>query len=110
MKINNQSFLFYLSIAIVLLATLSPVNGNMAGNKLDKIVHWGIFFFLTVQFLRYTNFSKKQTEGLLWIMVSGLLIEILQQWIPGRGMDIYDGLADVLGVVCGYYFDRFRQG
>jgi len=106
MKLNTQPFLFYIGIAIVLVATLSPIDGKMAGNGLDKLVHWAIFFFLTIQFLKYVPSLQKQTEGLLWIIIAALLTEVIQQWIPGRGMDIYDGIADVLGVLCGYYWSR----
>ena len=36
-------------------------------------------------------------------MVGGVGTEIAQQFIPGRGMDIYYALADLLGVVGAYY-------
>lgn len=42
-------------------------------------------------------------------IILGLLTEVLQQFIPGRGMDIYDGIADTLGTVIGYYIYRSNK-
>jgi|GEM_PF-5909377 len=33
----------------------------------------------------------------------GLFTEVIQQFIPGSGMDIYDGITDTLGIVVRYY-------
>lgn len=42
----------------------------------------------------------------LFILSIGIvfLTEFLQQFIPGRGMDIYDAIADTFGVAAAYYF------
>ena len=101
MKSKNQ---LYLSIVVVLVVTFTPGNGKIAGNYLDKIVHFTIFFFLAYAILQYYVKATEQIEYLLWAMIGGIGTEILQQFIPGRNMDVYDVLADNLGVVCDYYF------
>ncbi len=82
---------------------MMPGNGKIAGNYLDKVVHFGIFFLLSVNICY--KFQNKETliSALLWAMLFGPFTEVIQQFIPGRGMDIYDGIADALGVVLGYY-------
>ena len=81
----------------------------MAGNRLDKVAHWGMFLILTISFLRYKTKPQQQLAGLLWIILGGFLTEIIQQWIPGRNLDFYDGFADTIGVMSGYYWYRFSK-
>lgn len=38
-----------------------------------------------------------------------MIAEVAQQFIPGRDMDIYDGIADTIGVIVGYYFYKKFQ-
>ena len=93
-----------LSIIIVLVATLTPGNGKIAGNYLDKIVHFGIFAFMSYQALKSLVNKNKITEVIIWCIVVGLLTEIMQQFIPGRNMDLYDGLANTLGIAAAFYY------
>lgn len=92
-----------ISILIVLVVTLSPGNGEIAGNYLDKLLHFVVFFFLAINILFKYYSDKRLIEILLWTVVSGLLTEVIQQFIPGRNMDIYDGIADVFGIIAAYY-------
>ena len=46
---------------------------------------------------------------LIWAVVLGVLTELLQKLIPGRDLDFYDGIADMLGIVGGYYFYKQMQ-
>lgn len=46
---------------------------------------------------------------MIFAIFFGLLTEVGQQFIPGRDMDIYDGIADTIGIIVGYYFyKKFR--
>ena len=96
--------LFITSLLIVLIATLIPGNGKIAGNYLDKAVHFLLFAILAYQALKAAIDKKYFPDILLGCILLGLLTEILQQFIPGRNMDIYDGVADTLGVISAYYF------
>ncbi len=96
--------LFIASLLTVLIATLMPGNGKIAGNYLDKIVHFLLFAFLAYQALKAVIDKKYYPDLLLGCILLGLLTEIVQQFIPGRNMDIYDGVADTLGVISAYYF------
>jgi len=95
--------LFIISLLFVLIATLTPGNGKIAGNYLDKVAHFLMFGFLAYQSLKAIIDKTKIPEVLLTCILLGLLTEVLQQFIPGRGMDIYDGIADTLGVAIAYF-------
>ena len=104
-KINKNHFLL-LNILLILIVTLTPGNGKIAGNYLDKLVHFSIFLALGFNICKKYKNQKKLIEGLLWAIIFGFLTEVTQQIIPGRNMELYDGLADTLGVVSGYYLYR----
>lgn len=98
--------LFYWSVICVFLATLMPVDGKIAGNYLDKVVHFILFTFMTYRALLYFFKKVDTTEVVVTCILVGFLTEFLQQFIPGRNMDFYDALADTLGVVASYYYSK----
>ncbi|GHE58928.1 VanZ family protein [Roseivirga thermotolerans] len=75
----------------------------------DKLAHLGVFFIFSILVLsgyqlqgklesKETNYKKL---SLTICLVFGAILEILQQWIPGRMADIYDLLANFLGALFG---------
>ncbi len=91
-----------ISLIIVLVVTLMPGNGKIAGNILDKIVHFLIFFFLAINITYSFQKSPKLYFYLFLAVILGGLTEYLQQFVPGRNMDWVDGIADTLGVILAY--------
>lgn len=101
-KKQTNSYLV-ISLGIVVIATLMPGNGKIAGNYFDKVVHFCIFFLLSVSISNRFSQTKQFVDAVLAAVILGLLTEFAQQYIPGRNMDIYDAMADTLGVVAGYF-------
>jgi len=99
----NKNQILLLNIVIILIVTLTPGDGKFAGEYLDKFVHYIIFLALGFNTCRKYEKQRKVIDGLLWAIIFGLMTEIFQQIIPGRNMEFYDGLADALGVVSGFY-------
>jgi len=106
MKPQRRNRYLILSIIIVLIITLTPGDGNVAGKYLDKLVHFIIFLILSINISYKYYKTEKLTSAIILAIIFGLLSEVTQQFIPGRGMDIYDGIADTLGVAGGYYLYR----
>ena len=102
----NDNYILIINVVIILIVTLTPLNGKIFGAYIDKLVHFSIFFALGFNVCRKYHGQKEITGGLLWAIVFGLMTEILQQVIPGRNMEFYDGLADTLGVVFGFYLHQ----
>jgi len=101
--------LFIISLLVVLIATLTPGNGKIVGNYLDKVVHFLMFAFLAYQSLKAVIDKKRIPYILLACISLGLLTEVLQQFIPGRNMDMYDGIADTLGIIVAYYLYKSKS-
>jgi len=99
----RRNRLLIVSLIIVLVVTMTPGNGKCAGNYLDKVVHFIVFLVLSLNVnYKYFN-SPKLTGFIIWSIFLGLATEVIQQFIPGRNMEMYDAIADTLGIITGFY-------
>lgn len=75
----------------------------------DKVVHF-IFFvvlaFLVERALRAQGIARVVLTVLIALAAFGALDEFVQQFIPGRDMELFDWLADVAGAVVGVTIAR----
>lgn len=99
----RRNRLFQANIVVILILIFAPSSGRFSVDYLDKVVHFGLFMILSINACFKFYKTEKQIDALIWSIFLGLLTEVVQQFIPGRDMDIYDGIADALGVICGYY-------
>ncbi|MDA3818660.1 MAG: VanZ family protein [Prolixibacteraceae bacterium] len=99
----KRNRLLIVSIIIVFIVTMVPGDGNVAGNYLDKVVHFLVFLMLSINICYRFYENKRLIDSLIWAIFFGLMTEVIQQFIPGRNMDIYDAIADTLGVISGFY-------
>lgn len=79
----------------------------------DKIAHFVLFFILAATM--HLAFAPRVWLGLMLLFGYGLVIEWIQYHIPGRGAELMDLIADMLGAVSFYlllfflrYFFRLR--
>lgn len=100
---KRNNLLLLTSLSIVLIVTLMPGNGKVAGNYLDKVVHFMVFLFLSYRIGWKFRDSDQLISVLFGAILLGFATEFVQQFIPGRNMEIYDALADTFGVIVGYY-------
>jgi len=112
---------YWLSIiwSIIIIIFCSLPSSNLPRNRminiphLDKILHFGIYFILSLLILYETKIKTGKNKKIfiltgLFSFVLGLLIEIEQQYlISSRTGDLYDLLADILGSITGIFFFVF---
>lgn len=75
---------------------------------LDKIVHFGMYLILgalvTYEFRYITKYYFKYLVKILIICVLyGIFIEVIQYFLPWRGFEFADMIADGLGAAAGIY-------
>lgn len=70
---------------------------------LDKVVHFGLFFILAAS-MHYA-FRLRYRWSLVILFGYAVATEVIQYYIPGRGADIYDVIADMAGA--GTFFMLF---
>ena len=106
----------------ILVATLTPGKSLPSSSlfRFDKIIHiiiFGTFAWLVLRASFLSN-KKNSTNATTYVIVGvctivfGILIEFIQQFIPDRGCDIYDVIANTLGIVLAqvlfYFIHRGR--
>ena len=93
--------LFWLLIVSVLVLSCVPGSAPAVLKivNLDKVVHFSTFLLLSTIFLFAYTFSKLFIATALLMTLFGLLIEVVQLYIPNRLFSIYDLVADILGVL-----------
>lgn len=67
----------------------------------DKEAHFFFFFWAAII---STNHERNYPKIALLLVGLGLGIEIVQDWMPGRSLDIEDLIVDCIGVGIGFMF------
>ncbi len=94
----NKYLLWFIISAIFILAAL-PVKKMPGAGFSDKVNHIMAFFVLSIfALLAYPGMYLRSG---LWLMFYGILIEIVQIWIPGRNCSLSDLVADLCGILTG---------
>lgn len=112
--IRYQNFfyaLFLLSLCLVLIACLSTSDGTglIKIPYLDKIAHFTMHCVLMFTVAGSVSSKRNGYIGVLAGIGLGILMEILQQNIPGRGFEYYDILANSIGTLSGFVlFESLR--
>ncbi len=91
---------FVCIISIEFLATTTTVHIEIIESIWDKANHFIAFFtlyiFMSLGFLQL-NIIKK----VMWLLLFGIQIEIVQHFIDGRFFSMLDVFADSIGIVIG---------
>ncbi len=108
MLLIQHSFRFILGISIVLISILSiqEIEFEPSINLGDKLIHFSCFLYLTI-----ISWLGRIIYKELWLYVIvlayGILIEIVQIYIPYRSFEFLDIFADFLGILAGSFFINF---
>ena len=114
MRITNFIPAFISFIASVVLLTLPanylPHTGLFGIANFDKLVHFGMFFMLTVLFClpflkssaNISSITSTFNRVVLGVILYGIIMEFVQKYFTlGRSFDLIDILFDGLGTVAG---------
>ena len=108
MSLIQYSFRLILAISIVVISILSiqHLEVEPSVNLNDKLLHFSCFLYLTI-----ISWLSRIIYKELWLYVIvlgyGILIEIVQIYIPYRSFEFLDIFADFLGVLAGSFLINF---
>ena len=108
MSLIQYSFRLILAISIVVISILSiqHLEVEPSVNLNDKLLHFSCFLYLTI-----ISWLSRIIYKELWLYVIvlgyGILIEIVQIYIPYRSFEFLDIFADFIGVLAGSFFINF---
>ena len=110
MKLIQHSFRIILGISVVLISALfiHGIEVQSSLNFSDKLLHFLCFLYLTIVAWLGRIISK---EFLLYVIVLayGILIEIVQIYLPYRSFEFLDIFADFIGISAGIFFINFLK-
>lgn len=113
MKYIKEYKFTLLSVILILIAVLMPADDvpSVSIPNIDKLVHIGMFAFLTFCFYgEYFWINKKLPSLLLYwgiLEVFAIVTELLQYLAEGRSCDMKDFLADTVGIIIVVIIARF---
>jgi VanZ family protein len=77
-------------------------------NSIDKVAHLGVYFifgFLLIRALTegQVQSTRDNVKTALFGICFAAFDELHQLFIPGRSCDVWDAVADIIGVILGLY-------
>ena len=103
-KTVNYKFTI-VAVILILIAILMPANDipSVGIPGIDKVVHCGMFGFLTLCLYSEYYYEHKHMPKALYAMggiaVYAAATEVMQHFVEGRSCDFVDWLADATGII-----------
>jgi len=91
-------------LALLVVASLLPGSSpaiRWVGGLNDKLLHFLAYAALAVLAVAGADERRVALRSVLIMVVLGVLLDYLQQFVPGRGFEMGDVAADNLGLLCG---------
>ena len=103
MQIIQFSFRIILVISISIISILSTqeVNIESSVNFLDKVLHFLCFSYLTL-ITWLSQILNKDLHVYVIVLAYGILLEIVQRFLPYRSFEYLDIFADFVGIIAGF--------
>ncbi len=109
LKYNFYTICWACVICIVSVVTIGN-NANIEFKLFDKLVHTGMYavlgLLMIIGFLKQRQYNYVRFNAIrLSVLITafyGMLIEIIQGFIPNRGFDWFDMMANTLGAFIGF--------
>ena len=87
--------------------SLTPLDGLdlPSFSYADKIVHFFLYFFLTLLWLlAYPKWWRKRIFFIILVLLWGIAIELIQEYfVPTRSGDVFDAIANTAGALTGLW-------
>ena len=102
MRIVQFSFkiILLISVTIITILFIYEVNIESSPNFLDKALHFLCFTYLTL-ITWLSRILSKDLHVYVIVLAYGILIEIVQRFIPYRSFEYLDIFADSVGIIAG---------
>jgi len=96
---NTYRALFIVAVIVTLILTLSVISGVVhPGMFSDKLAH-AITFFILSFLLSHWLGKNYNIWPITALVMFGLLIEVIQYYLPWRSFSYYDWAADIIGII-----------
>jgi VanZ family protein len=104
MLLSFNWILVYIYTAIVTYLMTARINARMLFPHEDKVVHFTLYFLMTLcvfEACRKSKFNKPILSGFIYAATVGTVLEVNQIFIPYRSFEWGDILANLIGATIG---------
>ena len=94
-------------VAVLVVLSLLPGSSPAvawASSVNDKLLHFAAYAALALLAVLGADDRRAVVRSVLIMFVLGVALDFAQRFIPGRGFELGDILADNLGLLCGAFF------
>lgn len=107
MKANYLFFLLWVvMIALIFFGSISPSLAPPGRYHIDKLVHFMANFCVALYPLWLCKKRYYKIYTVILLILCGIIVELIQQNIPGREASMGDVIANSLGVMSAYIVIR----
>ena len=106
---SPEVFKFAFFACLIVIEFLATTSREVAVNGLfwDKINHAFAFFVLFI--LANFAFKIRKIWIFFWLIIFGLQIEIVQNFLPKREFSFLDIIADFIGICIGFFTTKIYE-
>jgi VanZ family protein len=99
-----------LVLSILAISFLATTETNPVWQSLidDKLLHFLCFAYLTTIF-KFAQFIDQDFWLYVIVFAYGILIEIVQMYLPYRSFEFLDIFADFMGILCAGFFLKLAK-
>ena len=106
--IHSSRILLVISILVISFLAISETNPTSQNFIDDKLLHFLCFAYLTLIF-KLTQFIQQDFWLYVIVLAYGILIEIVQMYLPYRSFEFLDILADFMGILFASLFLKLAK-
>tara|TARA_B100000700_G_scaffold275159_1_gene320753 strand:- start:1690 stop:2040 length:351 start_codon:yes stop_codon:yes gene_type:complete len=105
---NSFRLVLVISLVLISIVSIQEIEVQSSVNFSDKLLHFFCFLYLTcISWL--CRIIYKELWLYVIVLAYGILIEIIQIYIPYRSFEFLDIFADFLGILVGIFFISFLK-
>ena len=106
--INFARLCWLLALIIIFWFACIPAPPELMSSFNDKITHFLVFFFLGISaFFLWPN-KKGERQVLFFLAFYGAFIEVVQYYVPGRTLSLFDWIMDIAGLIVAFGLIKFK--
>lgn len=98
------NFLGVLGLLAIMVASIWPQAPGPSIPHLDKVLHFSVYTIASFYYFQLMHKSKYKLTFIALFLYS-VLIEFLQYSLGGRTAEVYDAIANFIGVSMGIYLN-----
>ena len=106
-RVLHRAVFWGMCLGIFVLAMLPNNPSSIAFPNADKIVH--VLAFAGLSFIGGSAYPARMLVLALFLVLLGATIEVAQGFTPDRSPELFDFLADVVGIALGFITYRLSE-